>query len=438
MHIRKNISKIPYWMHYYIQDLWIRWELRKINDSEVDLRKQEERLQKSMLKYCRKAFPQYYKEMGLTGEEPLECYPLLSKQIIQSHPEWFCSKYERWLVVNTFSTSGSTGEPLAFRITPNHDPVHQKMMWKMMGYRKGDRIALVNGKVLPDEMVARNVFFRLLSRNQMPCGGYEMSCLYLTEETVGYYFDFLDQYRPAFIRGYSHAIFRLAQYAKKWNRKFQFLIKGIQLTAEIAFDYQIALIEEIFHAKVYMQYGHSEACVFAYTKDEDLQYRCSPLYGHVEVLDEHGEHVKIGEIGEVVVTSYSNYAMPFIRYRTGDMAEYGGTEGAVVLLNQVQGRMQEVLYTKSGEKMTTAVFITKNAYQHMLKWRIIQREYGRILFRIVKGPEYSVDDENEIREVYERNHEFETSFEYVDDIPLSRSGKTILIEQHLEDRESRL
>lgn len=432
MHIWKNISKIPYWISYFACDYWIGNRLKKMNESNADLEKEESRLQKKMLRYCYKAFPSYYKEMGLTGKESLQEYPFLTKDLIREHPEWFQGKYDRYLPIQSFSTSGSTGAPLAFRITPNHDPVHQRMLWKIMGYKKGDKIVLVNGSMLPEEKIEKKIFYRFLSERQMPYGGYELSCLYLTEKTAEDYFRFLDEIRPAFIRGYSHAIFRLAQHARKLNKKFDFPVKGIQLTSEKAFDYQVEFIEEVFQTKVYMQYGHSEACVFAYTRADDRRYRCSPLYGHVEVLDDQGRPVKVGETGEVVVTSYSNYAMPFIRYRTGDLAEYGGKDGSVVLLNDVQGRKQEVIYTKSKEAMTKVGFVTKKAYSHMVKWRIVQYEYGKLIFRIVKGPDYGPEDEEEIKRVYERNGEFEVAFEYVEDIPLSKRGKTILIEQHLE------
>ncbi len=167
----------------------------------------------------------------------------------------------------------------------------------------------------------------------------------------------------AFIRGYSHAIFRLAQHAERSKHTFDFHLKGIHLTSEKIFDYQIELIKKVFQTKVYMQYGHSEACVFAYTMGKDRRYRCSPLYGHIEVLDSKGQHVRLGETGEAVVTSYSNYTMPFIRYKTGDLVEYGGKDGAVVILNRIEGKLN---------------------------------------FLIVRGPEFSQDDEDEIREAYQK------------------------------------
>jgi phenylacetate-coenzyme A ligase PaaK-like adenylate-forming protein len=43
----------------------------------------------------------------------------------------------------------------------------------------------------------------------------------------------------------------------------------------------------------------------------------------VEVLDEEGRPCAPGETGRVVATSLNNFAMPLIRYETGDTAEVG-------------------------------------------------------------------------------------------------------------------
>lgn len=432
MHILKNILKIPFWADYLREDRWIEKKLGKINDPDVDLRKEEQYLQKKMLDYCKKAFPEYYKAKGLTGEEALESFPLLSKSDMREHPEWFRSKYSRWIVEQSISTSGSTEEPFGFRISPNHDPVHQCMLWRLMGYQEGDRILKINGVQLPEENVKKNIFYQEVSSAQLPYGGSLLSALYLSDETAIYYYQYLEQLQPSFIRGYPYTLYRLAKYAQKYGWQFSFRLKGIQLTSEMIFDYQIEAIEKVFQTKVYMQYGHAEACVFAYTRDEDRKYYCSPLYGHVEVLDKNGKHVKSGEVGEAVVTSYSNYAMPFIRYRTGDMVEYGGNTGGVVILNKVIGRAQNVIYDKHGEDISLVCFVTKGAYHHILKWRVIQKEYGKVIIKIVKGTDYTKEDEEEFREIYQRQGGIEVEFQYVNDIEPSKNGKAVLLEQYLE------
>lgn len=435
MQIKKNICRIPFWINYYLQDAWIKRKLVKLLDENADLTKEEQKQQKKMLRYCRRAYPEFYRFYGLEGTERLGEYPLISKKDMREHPELFHTKYRRWIEYHKSTTGGSTGTPFGFEISANHDPVHQTFLWKNMGYQKGDKIICISGESLPQDMVEKNIYYRELFPTQIPYGGWAISCLYFSEETAPYYFSFFEQVKPAYIKGYSSVVYRLAQYVEQHQVKLSFRLKGIQLTSETTFEYQISYIEKIFKTKVFMQYGHTEAAVFGYTYDESHKYRCSPLYGHVEVLDEKGNHVREGETGEVVVTSYSNLAMPFIRYRTGDLAEYGGTKGAVVTLNKVWGRTQDVVYKKSGSPvyLTALVFgLHYHAFENISKWKLIQKEYGKVIFQIVKAQGYTECDEQELRESFMRNAGIETTFEYVDDIDATRRGKSILLEQYLD------
>jgi len=79
-------------------------------------------------------------------------------------------------------------------------------------------------------------------------------------------------------------------------------------------------IEAAWGAKVYSTYGVTElanslcecaAGVGGHLHDEQL---------HLEILDDDGQPVADGEIGEVVATTLGVEAMPLIRYRTGDCA----------------------------------------------------------------------------------------------------------------------
>jgi hypothetical protein len=116
------------------------------------------------------------------------------------------------------------------------------------------------------------------------------------------------------------------------------------------------------------------------------------------------------------------------------MAEYGGTKGAVVTLNKVWGRAQDVVYTSAGEAVSLSALIVAphyQAYAHINRWKLIQEEYGKIRFQIVKGSEYTEKDEAEIRENFYRNTGIETVFEYVEQLELTGRGKSVILEQRL-------
>ena len=112
-----------------------------------------------------------------------------------------------------------------------------------------------------------------------------------------------------------------------------------------------ATIGRVFAAPVVDFYGSHEARMIA------LQCRATGLYHlyenqtAVEVLRD-GEPAREGEEGEVVVTALWSYAMPFIRYRQGDLVTLGPTPcpcGAPVrTLVSIEGRILDRIPVPGG------------------------------------------------------------------------------------------
>ena len=78
-----------------------------------------------------------------------------------------------------------------------------------------------------------------------------------------------------------------------------------------------------------------------------------------EILHQDGSPARPGETGRVVMTDLFNYAMPLIRYDTGDLAVAGSAGCACgrgfPLFGPIQGRSQECLSTPSGRLISPVV-----------------------------------------------------------------------------------
>ncbi len=85
-----------------------------------------------------------------------------------------------------------------------------------------------------------------------------------------------------------------------------------------------ALAEERFGSHVIDILTSSEAGPIAIQCVESSLLHIQGERVLVEILDDAGRPCAAGETGEVVVTPFYNYAMPLIRYRTGDFAVAGG------------------------------------------------------------------------------------------------------------------
>ncbi len=81
-----------------------------------------------------------------------------------------------------------------------------------------------------------------------------------------------------------------------------------------------ARIEKMFGAKISIGYGMNEIGVAATWCPEAGRYHVHDENCLVEIIDEDGTPSQPGSVGRIIVTSLTNFAMPFIRYDTGDVA----------------------------------------------------------------------------------------------------------------------
>ena len=86
------------------------------------------------------------------------------------------------------------------------------------------------------------------------------------------------------------------------------------------------ICRDVFGAPPIDQYGAQEVGLIACECVVCGHYHVSAEAMRVEILRDDGTHCSPGETGRVVVTSFYNYAMPFIRYEIGDYADRGARQ----------------------------------------------------------------------------------------------------------------
>lgn len=387
----------------------------------------------SILKYAQKNCIFYSDKINFKNRTLAQTFreiPLIDKATIRKFKSNIISQEYNILEYYTMNTGGSTGEPFEFLASPHLDDIHQEFLFKKMGYKKGDVVFGLAGFQIRDDLISKNIFWQ--QRKSYGINSFfRLSSLYLNDNTYVHYINYLIEKKPRFFRGYPSFVNSLAEYIINNDIKIDF-VDAIQLTAEQTFDYQLQNISKAFGAKIYQQYGHSEISIYAFTIDDSFKFYCSPFYGYTEILNEKEEHVKVGEIGEVVVTGFYNKIMPFIRYKTGDLAEYGGNKNGVTVLNKVIGRTQDYIYDLNGNKIAITAIVFGNhikAFRNIIKWQIIQDKVGLINLYIVKGADYTHNDEDELRNTFSS---FEINFSLVNNIPLTYRGKHKFVIQNIK------
>lgn len=334
----------------------------------------------------------------------LKTLPILTKKEIREnsfkiYSDEISSEWSFWQ-----NTGGSTGEPLHFPCKSygvSLELIHQYMLYTKMGWECGECIVAIDGSRVTDLDRKQNIYW--VKGENFPYGKYSYSTLYMTESTLGYYVDSLEQNSPSILRGYPSGFLRISHYMLQHNISFKFKPKGIYLTSEQYSNADRILIAGVFGAPVYGQYGHTEASVFAITDSNSMEYVCSPFYGVTEILDNNGNEVQPGEMGEIVVTGFSNVGLPFIRYRTGDLAVYGGVKGGCTVLTSLLGRTADYVLDVNSEKVYLVGLLFGShlrAFNHISDWQIEQNEAGIAMLKIVKSVGYSEEIEIELMSLF--------------------------------------
>ena len=158
----------------------------------------------------------------------------------------------------------------------------------------------------------------------------------------------------------------------------------------------------------------------------------------VEIVKD-GRQVPPGEMGEIVITRLENYAMPFVRYRTGDLAVMSDSLCAcgrsLPLLQKLEGRVQDSIATSDGRTISGLFFA------HMFKdcpdvrvFQIHQLSTDRLLVVVVLAREADFISRSRIERLVHRHlgSSMTIEFEVREQIPLTPGGKRRIVVSHLD------
>jgi len=213
-----------------------------------------------------------------------------------------------------------------------------------------------------------------------------LSAFDMGEAALARYVTALVRKKPAKIFGYASAVFLLARYLRRigWTTPGSWPL-AIFVTAEPLFPFQRALIESVFGAPVAVEYGARDAGLIA------NQCPAGGLHVNAEGILVELATADSGvpaSSGEVIVTNLDSWAMPIIRYRTGDIAEAGGEACAcgrgLPLLGQVQGRATDFLVTPDGRVMhaLAAIYVMREIAS-VEEFQIVQEDTDRLRVLVV-------------------------------------------------------
>ena len=238
--------------------------------------------------------------------------------------------------------------------------------------------------------------------------------------------EMLVRWKPAMFRAYASALSLFAQYIKEQGIA-GIRPKLIETTAEKVFAPQREFLEEVFECKVADWYSARELGTIGYQCPSGQLHVCETRY--LEVVA-NGQVVPPGEMGEVVITSLHQEAMPFIRYKIGDMAisepDSCPCGRGLPVLREVVGRLQDFLVTTDGRFVHGGYFPhTFRLWPEIVKYQVYQPDRKHLEVRLVSRN--SNDSRwldalaEELRACF--GGDMDIDIQLVDQIALTSSGK---------------
>ncbi|WP_430390365.1 phenylacetate--CoA ligase family protein [Dyella sp. 20L07] len=393
---------------------------------------------KRLLDHCQREVPFYqrqWRELGINVKDiqNLDDYarlPTLTKADIRQHGDDLkaSSWRSRMLYKNT---SGSTGEPLRFGYTRESNDRRNAVMFRGYGWAgapMGRRSLVMWGGGLGNPPLVRRLKDQLY---HAAFGRRIVNSFHMTEANMSEYADLIDNYRPEVLLGYFGPLLKLAQWLIATGRRVHspraFIVNG-----EAMHDFQREIVEQAFGCPAFNTYGCREFMLIA---AECEQHRGM----HVNVDHLVVERVKPSEgqldpqTGEAVITDLFNYGMPFIRYATGDLIT-GSSEQCpcgrgLPLITQVEGRVLDAIRTPDGRILPGMFFpFLLKEVPGVKQYQIVQRQLDKLDVSLVRGPAFNDDSLAMIfREIGKvLGDGIKVNCQFVDAIPLTRSGKTRL------------
>ena len=356
-------------------------------------------------------------------------FPVINKMIIKNQYNSFKTPMSDMKAI-ALHTSGSTGTPFIILQNPDkRNRVLAEMMyfWGKSGYKIG----------------MRYVFFRIWTNKNKKSGLSAFSrnlimtdILHLDNKKLETIYKMLQKDKQIkMLLGYASTFEKLVNYLiDNGASPACFSVETIISSSEVLTEDTRSKLIYVFGCKVVSLYSNQEngmiaiECGNMISSEGNTEFHVNEASFYIELLKpDRDEAVRDGELGRVVITDFYNYAMPIIRYDTGDMAirqSCAKCEWNTMVLSSVEGRRVDLIYNTFGEPLsahTWSVMMWK--YDLLKQYQFIQDGAKDYTLKInVEEGIYS--DEELIKHLSSiLGADAQIKIEHINEIPNLASGK---------------
>ncbi len=280
------------------------------------------------------------------------------------------------------ATGGSTGIPMAF-FHDKRNPV-EAFAWR---YLKWWGINPWDDGAYLWRMPQKTKLYSLLNCVLWwPTKKLRFDATTLNQEHFGFIVNKINKHQPKLIQGYVGSVYEFALYLNENKVKIH-QPKAVWVTSAPLMPYQREVIEEVFRAPLFNEYGSSEIPWIAAQQSKD-----SPLF-----VNQEGRYIEIinqddsGE-GDLIITDLLNYSFPLIRYELGDRTSFATdyeSDINLLAIREVKGRKGDSIEIPGVGKIDASYLTTIfDEYPNATNgFQLIQKKSLDVVLRVV--PNYN-------------------------------------------------
>ena len=350
--------------------------------------------------------------------------PMEKNEYVNDPKQFMGENYPRWKLVRN-NTSGTTGTALELLHTREALAEEYATVWRMYrrhGIGLHDPRLSFGGNVVVPFSVNSPPFWRINHYGAQTL----FSTYHMKPENLGIYVSAIHRMQGRWVQGYPSSLYLMARALLDSGRPLpRGRLAGVFSSSERLLAFHREAIEAAFNAPLINRYGTSEFAV-SMTSCEENRLHVDMEFGIVEV--EPIESDEEGVRGSLLVTGLAPDAIPFFRYRIGDIGTRCiqpcpcGRPGETFL--DVEGREDNFVMTPDGRLVGRLDHIFKGQ-THIAEAQILQDRKEAIKVLVVPRLRYNKAAERRLmRRIRDRlGEDIEVEIAIVSEITREPNGK---------------
>jgi len=361
------------------------------------LARQSKRLQ-ALFRHAWRHVPYYRDWMAAAGAEPgdLRCaadlrrLPLIDKLALTVEPERFAADgYERRDGL-TLLSSGTSGRRCSFRYDApalfealSAGRRQRLALRHFVGREAGYREAVFNREGSVGQQLRRFWEDRMITPRRIDLVRRPFSASARFEDLLAG----VNEFHPQVVRGYGTHLGAFFRWVWETGQRID-KPRAITYGADTMPKADRQIIERELGIPVLSSYQAVEALRIGFQCEARSGFHISVDQVAVRVIDPEGRDVAPGQRGELVITNLTNYAMPVIHYRLGDLVTLGTGPcpcgRTFPLISDIDGRLDDLIARPGGTWIhALAVLAGLQAVPGVRQVQVIQEDLEDFRLRVV-------------------------------------------------------